>query len=130
MVIMVTIVPANRYPADLQCRLIILIGLPDVPPDQVLWVEAWVLSEAPGEIRPEHPTPKPVTDNLDNFSNRADRHRLSIPSTPQNEATPTLSLAPTLPCSKVIAVTEVIGYRSRPKKRATRIDSKVSDLQL
>jgi hypothetical protein len=28
--------------------------------------------------------------------------------------------------AEVIAVTEVIGYRSRPKKRATRIDSKVS----
>jgi hypothetical protein len=72
---------------------------------------------------------KLVTDNLDNFSNRDDRHRLSIPSIPQDKASPTLSLAPALPCSKVIAVTEVIGYRSRPKKRATRIDSKVSDLR-
>jgi hypothetical protein len=38
-----------------------LIGLPDVPPDPVLWIEAAVLSEAPGEIRPEHPPPKLVT---------------------------------------------------------------------
>jgi hypothetical protein len=42
-----------------------LIGLPVVPPDPVLWVEAAVLSEAPGEIWPEHPTLKVVTDNLD-----------------------------------------------------------------
>jgi hypothetical protein len=70
---------------------------------QVLWVEAAVHSEAPCEIRPEHPPPKLVTDNLDNFSNRGDRHRLSIPSTPQDRATPTLSGAPTLPCQ---------GYRS------------------
>jgi hypothetical protein len=69
---------------------------------------------------------KLVTDNLDNFSNRGDSHRLSIPSTPLDKATLTPSLAPTLPCSKVIEVTEVIGYRSLPKKRATRIDSKVS----
>ena len=46
----------------------------------------------------EHPTPKLVIDNLDNFSNRYDRHRLSTPSTPLDEATPTLSGAPTLPC--------------------------------
>ncbi len=46
----------------------------------------------------EHPTPKVVTDNLDNFSNRGDSHRLSIPSSPQDEATLTLSGAPTLPC--------------------------------
>src|SRR5215207_11648409 len=59
----------------------------------------------------EHPTPRLLTDNLDNFSNRGDRHRLSIPSTPQDKATSTLSLAPTLPCSAVIAVTEVIGNR-------------------
>src|SRR5215211_608239 len=77
----------------------------------------------------EHPPPKLVTGNLDNFSNRSYGHRLSTPSIPQDEATLTLSLAPTLPCSEVIAVTEVIGYRSRPKKRATRIDSKVSDLR-
>src|SRR5215218_3887003 len=77
----------------------------------------------------EHPPPKLVTDNLDNFGNRDERHRLSTPSTPQDEATLTLSLAPTLPCSEVIAVTEVISYRSRPKKRATRVDSKVSDLR-
>src|SRR5215208_7128114 len=96
---------------------------------QVLWVEAAVLSEAPCEIRPEHPMRKLVTGNLDNFSNRADRHRLSIPSTPLDKATLTLSDAPTLPCSEVIEVTEVIGYRSRPKKIATRIDSKVSDLR-
>jgi hypothetical protein len=75
----------------------------------------------------EHPPPKLVTDNLDNFGNRGDRHRLSTASSPQDEATLTLSLAPTLPCSEVIAVTEVIGYR--PKKRATRVDSKVSDLR-
>src|SRR5215218_1191742 len=31
--------------------------------------------------------------------------------------------------AEVIEVTEVIGYRSRPKKRATRVDSKVSDLR-
>jgi hypothetical protein len=54
---------------------------------------------------------KLVTDNLDNFSNQGDSHRLSTPSIPQDEATLTLSLAPTLPCSAVIAVTEVIGYR-------------------
>ena len=54
--------------------------------------------------------PKLVTDNLDNFSNRGDSHRLSTPSTPQDEATLTHSLAPTLPYSEVIAVTEVIGY--------------------
>jgi hypothetical protein len=65
----------------------------------------------------EHPLRKVVTDNLDNFSNRGDSHRLSIPSIPQDEATLTLSLAPTLPCSEVIAVTEVIGYlRSHPSK--------------
>jgi hypothetical protein len=69
------------------------------------------LPEAPGEIQPEHPMPKLVTDNLDNFSNRGDSYRLSTPSTLQDEATPTLSLAPALPCSAVIAVTEVIGYR-------------------
>src|SRR5215212_9938077 len=77
----------------------------------------------------EHPPPKPVTDNLDNFSNRGDSYLLSIPSTPQDKATSTPSLATMLPRSKVIKVTEVIGYRSRPKKRATRIDSKVSDLR-
>jgi hypothetical protein len=55
---------------------------------------------------------KLVTDNLDNFSNRGDSHRLSIPSTPQDEAILTLSVAPTLPCCTVIEVTEVIGYRS------------------
>src|SRR5215208_2873851 len=77
----------------------------------------------------EHPTPKLVTDNLDNFSNRGDSHRLSTPSTPLDKATLTLSDAPALPCSEVIEVTEVIGYRSRPKKIATRIDSKVSDLR-
>ena len=46
----------------------------------------------------ERPMRKLVTDNLDNFSNRGDSHRLSIPSTPQDEATLTLSLAPALPC--------------------------------
>jgi len=56
-----------------------LIGLPTVPPDAVLWVEATILSEASCEIRAEHPTPKLVTDNLDNSSNRADMHRLSTP---------------------------------------------------
>jgi hypothetical protein len=40
-----------------------------------------IFSEAPCEIRPEHPTSKMVTDNLDNFSNRGDSHRLSTPST-------------------------------------------------
>jgi len=64
-----------------------------------------------------------VTDNLDNFSNRDDRHRLSTPSTPQDEATLTLSLAPTLPCSKVIAVTEVIGYRRSPPYKWRRLDN-------
>jgi hypothetical protein len=54
---------------------------------------------------------KLVTGNLDNFGNRGNRHRLSTPSTPQDEATLTHSLAPTLPCSAVIAVTEVIGNR-------------------
>jgi hypothetical protein len=103
-----------------------LIGLPDVSPDPVLWVEAAAVSEAPCEIRPEHPAPKLVTDNLDNFGNRGDSHRLSTPSIPQDEATLTPSLAPALPCSEVIEVTEVIGYRGRPKKRATRVDSKVS----
>jgi hypothetical protein len=86
---------AIRYPADLQRRPIILMGLPDVPPDPILWVQAAVHSEA---IRPEHPTPKLVTDNLDNFSNRGDNYRLSTPSTPQDKATPALSLAPVLPC--------------------------------
>src|SRR5215217_474349 len=96
---------------------------------QVLWVEAAVLSEAPCELQPEHLLRKLVTDNFDNFSNRGGSRRLSTPSTPQDKVTPTLSLAPTLPCSAVIAVTEVISYRSRPKKRATRVDSKVSDLR-
>jgi hypothetical protein len=65
----------------------------------------------------EHPMRKLVTDNLDNFSNLGDKHRLSIPSTPRDKATLTLPLAPTLPCSEVIAVTEVIGYRrSHPCK--------------
>jgi hypothetical protein len=69
------------------------------------------------QIRPEHPMRKLVTDNLDNFSNLGDKHRLSIPSTPRDKATLTLPLAPTLPCSEVIAVTEVIGYRrSHPCK--------------
>jgi hypothetical protein len=99
-----------------------------VPPDPVLRVEGAVLSEAPREIRSEHPTPKPVTDNLDNFSNRADRHRLSIPSTHKVGLLP-LFLSLRRSSTKVIAVTEVIGYRSRPKKRATRVDSKVSDLR-
>src|SRR5215213_987095 len=35
----------------------------------------------------ERPPPKLVTDNLDNFSNRGYSHRLSTPSTPQDEAT-------------------------------------------
>jgi hypothetical protein len=82
-----------------------------VPPDPVLWVEAAILSEVTCDIRPEHPMPKLVTDNLDNISNRGDSHRLSTPSTPPDEATLTLSLALALPCSEVIAVTEVIGYR-------------------
>ena len=56
-----------------------MIGLPDVPPDPVLRVEAALLSEARCEKRPEHPTPKLLTDNLDNLGNRGDRHRLSIP---------------------------------------------------
>jgi len=43
-------------------------------------LEGGVLSEVPGEIRPEHPTPKLLTDNLDNFGNRADKHRLSLSS--------------------------------------------------
>src|SRR5215213_7416617 len=60
----------------------------------------------------EHPTPKLVTGNLDNFSNRGDSHRLSTPSTPLDKATLTLSDAPALPCSEVIEVTKVIGYRS------------------
>src|SRR5215211_5944521 len=42
----------------------------------------------------EHPTPKLVTGNLDNFSNRGGSRRLSTPSTPQYEAT--LSLAQAL----------------------------------
>jgi len=50
-----------------------LPNTPDVPPDPVLWGEATILSEAPGEIRPEHPSPKLVTDNLDNFGNREQR---------------------------------------------------------
>ncbi len=37
--------------------------------------------------------PKLVTDNLDNFSNRGDSHRLSTSSTLQDETTLTLSLA-------------------------------------
>src|SRR5215217_7733812 len=44
----------------------------------------------------EHPTPKLVTGNLDNFSNRGGSRRLSTPSTPQYEATLTLSLAQAL----------------------------------
>jgi hypothetical protein len=69
-----------------------------VPPDPVLSVEAAVHPEAPCEIQPEHPPPKVVTDNLDNFGNRADSHRLSTPSTPQDKVTLTLSLAPEFPC--------------------------------
>jgi len=111
MVIEVTLVPANRYPADLQCRLIILISLPDLPPDPVLWVEAAVLSEAPYEIRPEHPASKLVIGNLDDLSNRADRHRLSIPSTHKVGLLP-LFLVLRRSSTKVIVVTEVIGYRS------------------
>jgi CheY-like chemotaxis protein len=64
---------------------------------------------------------KLVTDNLDNFGNRADSHRLSTSSTPQDEATLTLSPAPTLPCSAVIAVTEVIGYRRSPPCKWRRL---------
>jgi hypothetical protein len=71
----------------------------------------------------EHPPRKLVTDNLDTFSNRGDKHRLSTPSTPQDKATPTLSLAPTLPCSKVIEVTEVIGYRRSPPCKWRRLDN-------
>src|SRR5829696_7815175 len=60
----------------------------------------------------EHPMRKLVTDNLDNFSNRGDSHRLSTPSTPQDEATLILPLAPTLPCRGYR------GYRSyRSPKR-------------
>src|SRR5215213_4841010 len=65
----------------------------------------------------EHPTPRLVTDNLDNFSNRADRHRLSIPSTPQDKATPTLSVAPTLPCRGYR------GYRSYQLPKPTKEES-------
>jgi hypothetical protein len=79
--------------------------------ERLAQVDHEAASEAPCKIRSEHPPPKLVTDNLDNFSNRADSHRLSTPSSPQEKATLTLSLAPTLPCSKVIAVTKVIGYR-------------------
>ena len=71
----------------------------------------------------EHPTPKLVTDNLDNFSNRGDSHRLSTPSTPQDKATLTLSLAPALPCSEVIKVTEVIGYRRGHPCKGRRLDN-------
>jgi hypothetical protein len=66
---------------------------------------------------------KLVTDNLDNFSNRGDSHRPYTPSTPQDEATLTLSLAPALPCSKVIKVTEVIGYRSGHPCKWKRLDN-------
>jgi hypothetical protein len=99
-----------------------LIGLPDVPPDPVLRVEAALLSEAPCEKRPEHPTPKLLTDNLDNLGNRGDRHRLSIPSTPQDKATVTLSLAPALPYSKVTEVIEVTeaDRRREPRKSILR----------
>jgi len=69
------------------------------------------------------PTPKPVTDNLDNFSNRGDSRCLSIPSTPQDKVTLTLALAPALPCSKVIAVTEVIGYRRGHPCKWRRLDN-------
>ena len=96
-----------------------MIGLPDVPPDPVLRVEAALLSEAPCEKRPEHPTPKLLTDNL---GNRGDRHRLSIASTPLDKATVTLSLAPALPCSKVTEVIEVTeaDQRREPRKSILR----------
>jgi hypothetical protein len=94
-----------------------LPNTPDVPPDAVLWVEATILSQAPCEIQPEHPTWKLVTDNLDNFSNRGDRHRLSIPSTPQDKASPTLSGAPTLPCRGYR------GYRSYRLPKPTKEES-------
>jgi hypothetical protein len=92
-----------------------------VPPDPVLWVEAAVHSEA---IRPEHPTPKLVTDNLDNFSNRGDSHRLSTHSVPQEEATLTPSLAPTLTLLRLsrlpkLSVTEA-DQRREPRESILR----------
>jgi hypothetical protein len=64
----------------------------------------------------EHPTPKPVTDNLDNFSNRGDSHRLSTPST-HNMRLLSLFLLLRRSPAEVIEVTEVIGYRrSHPCK--------------
>jgi hypothetical protein len=86
---------------------------------QVLWVEAGVLCEAPYEIRSAHPLRKLVTDNLDNFSNRGYSHRLSTPSTPQDEATLTPSLAPTLPCRGYR------GYRSYrlPKRPPVQVET-------
>ena len=92
-----TIVLANRYHADPQFRLIVLIGLSDVLPDPDLWVEAAVHSEAPW-IYSQSTPPEVVTDNLDTFSNRGASHRMSTPSSPRDEATLTLSLAPTFPC--------------------------------
>ncbi len=62
---------------------------------------------------------KLVTDNLDNFSNRGDSHRLSTPLIPQDNAAPTLSLAPTLPCRSYR------GYRSYrlPKRPRMQVET-------
>ena len=74
------------------------------------------------------PPPRLVTDNLDNFGNRGDSHRLSILQ-PHKMRLHSLFLLLRRSPAEVIAVTEVIGYRSQPKKRATSVDSKVSDLR-
>src|SRR5215212_6037066 len=51
----------------------------------------------------EHPPPKPVTDNLDNFSNRGDSYCLSNPSTHKIGLLP-LFLVLRRSSTKVIAV--------------------------
>jgi hypothetical protein len=70
----------------------------------------------------EHPTPKLVTDNLDNFSNRDDKHRLSIPSTPKIRLLSLFLLLRRSP-AEVIEVTEVIGYRRGHPWKWIRLDN-------
>jgi hypothetical protein len=55
-----------------------------------------------------------VTDNLDNFSNRGDSHPLSTPSAPQDKATLTLSLAPTLPALRLSRLPKLLVTEEAP----------------